>query len=82
MLEVGELGSDYLKGTGFFWREETFFNKVVVKVVQHCECTKCHGVVHFKWFISWTVNFASKTKMVFKKEAIGNRSFNHKTLLL
>ena len=25
-----------------------FWNWIVVMVAQHCECTKCHWIVHFK----------------------------------
>ena len=40
--------NDYLMGTGvLFWVMEMFWSWIMVVVV-HCECTKGHGIVHFK----------------------------------
>ena len=33
-----------------FWDDENVLKLAVVMVAQHCECTKCHGIVHLKGF--------------------------------
>ena len=47
--EEGVIRSDCLMGTGFpFGVMKMFRNQTEVVVAQHCECTKCQLIVHFK----------------------------------
>lgn len=38
--------TDHLRVCGFFWADEIFRSCIVVTVTQHCECTRCHCIVH------------------------------------
>ena len=42
---------------------KTFWNEIEVVVTQHCECTKCHWIVHFN-----RVNFMCFTLIGIKRE--------------
>lgn len=35
-------------GLASFWDDGMFWDWIAVEVVKHCECIKCHRVVHFK----------------------------------
>lgn len=45
----GEMGSNCLMGTGSpLWVMQRFWNETGAVVAQHCECSKCHEIIHFK----------------------------------
>lgn len=40
-------------------------------VAQHCECSKCHGIVQFQWLILW-LTFRKRSRLVTKRQVLSD----------
>lgn len=45
-----------------FW-DDGRCSKIEVLAPQHCACTECHWIAHFKWLLLCYINFTSITRM-------------------